>query len=49
MVANYGAPGITPWMHPLMGSKTIHDPMDQKTVSQHPSRFWRLTCFDDSY
>ena len=37
-----------PWMHPLMGSKTIHGPTDQKTVSQHPYRFWMLTYFDDS-
>ena len=33
---------------PLMGPNMIHGPTDQKTVSQHPGRFWTLTCFDDS-
>ena len=27
---------------------TIHGPTYQKKVSQHPGRFWMLTCFDDS-
>ena len=34
---------------PLMGPNTIHGPTDQKTVSQHPDRFWMLTCFDESF
>src|SRR5881394_4446686 len=32
----------------LMDSNTIHGPMAQKTVTQHPGRFWMLTCFDVS-
>jgi hypothetical protein len=32
---------------PLMGSKMIHGPIDQKTVSQHFDNFWMLTCFDN--
>jgi hypothetical protein len=47
MAANYRVFGVTPWTCSLMGSKTIHGPMDQKTVSQHPDRLWTLTCFDD--
>jgi hypothetical protein len=31
-----------------MGSNTIHDPTDQKTMSQHPGIFSTLTCFNDS-
>jgi len=33
---------------PLIGSNMIHDPIDHKTVSQHLTRFWTLTCFDNS-
>ena len=47
--ANYRVLGITPWMRPLMCSKTIHGPTDQKTLSRHPSRFWTLTYFDNSH
>jgi hypothetical protein len=32
---------------PLMGSKMIHGPIDQKTVSQHSDKFWMLTCFEN--
>ena len=39
---------VTPWTRPLMGPNTIHGPTDQKTVSQHPDRFWTLTCDHDS-
>jgi hypothetical protein len=46
--AIYRALDVTPWTRPLMGPNTIHSPTDQKTVSQHPGRFWTLTCFDDS-
>ena len=45
---NYRVLGVTPWMHPLMVPNTIHGPTDQNTVSQHPDRFWTLTCFGDS-
>jgi len=31
--SNYGFLGVTPWMRPLMGSKMIHSPTDQKAVS----------------
>ena len=31
-----------------MDSNTIHGPTGQKTVTQHPGRFWMLTCFDVS-
>uniref|UniRef100_A0A0A9AQK7 Uncharacterized protein n=1 Tax=Arundo donax TaxID=35708 RepID=A0A0A9AQK7_ARUDO len=31
-----------------MDSNTIHGPTAQKTVTQHPDRFWTPTCFDDS-
>ena len=37
-----------PGRAPLMGPNTIHGPTDQIKVSQHPDRFWTLTCFDDS-
>ena len=45
---NYRILGVTPWTRPLMGPNTIHSPTDQKTVSQHPDRFWTLTCDHDS-
>ena len=48
MTTIYRVLGVTPWMRPLMGPNTIHGPTDQTTVSQHPGRFWTLTCFDDS-
>ena len=48
MAAIYRVLGVTPLDAPLMGPNTIHGPTDQKTVSQHPDRFWMLTCFDDS-
>ena len=35
------------WTRPLMGPNMIHDPTDQKTVSQYPDRFWTLTCDND--
>jgi hypothetical protein len=31
-----------------MGSDTIHGPMAQKSVAQHPDRFKMSTCLDDS-
>ena len=49
MAANYRVLGVTPLDAPLMGSNTIHGLTDQKTVSQHPDRFWMLTYFNDSY
>ena len=30
-----------------MGPNKIHGQTNQKTVSQHPGRFWTLTCFDN--
>ena len=44
----YRVLGVTPWTRPLMGPNTIHGPTDQKTVSQHPGRFWTPTCDHDS-
>ena len=52
-VAAYDYKGLRVVAYPghalLMSPNTIHCPMDQKTVSQHPGRFWMLICFDDSY
>jgi hypothetical protein len=42
-----GGPAPTLGRAPI-GSDMIHRPMDQKTVTQHPDRFWTSTCFDDS-
>ena len=46
---NIRSMGRHPLDAPLTGSKMTHGPTDQKTVMQHPNRFWTLTCFDDSH
>jgi hypothetical protein len=50
LTAQYKVSGhAQPWTRTLMDSKTIHGPTNQKMVSHHPDKFWRLTCFDDSH